>query len=225
LVQIQRDTEADAGPRDKAARLERLCIATRTVKSVAEMIRFVAGPDGTVVPDIRRNLPGRGVWVTRSREALAEAIRRNAFARGFKRPVRTPADLVELTGLLLENAALDALSIAHKAGLVVTGFAKVETALTRSDIAALIHAADAAADGVRKLTGAARRRADHGTGPLPIVTEFSSVQLDLALGRSNVIHAALLAGPASESFLARCRRLQEFRSADPGSGIGGQCGP
>ena len=218
LAQAEPDTDADAGPRDKAARSERLCIATRAVKPVEDMIRFVVGPDGAIVPDLRRKLPGRGVWVTATREALASAVKRKAFARGFKRPAGMPGDLVGLTEHLLERAALDALSMAHKARLVEIGFARVEAAAAGHDIAALVHAADAAPDGVRKLAGAVKRRPGRDAALPPAVTAFTSAQLDLALGRANVVHAALLAGPASEAFLARCRRLLRFRGCEPAAG-------
>src|SRR6202030_2727878 len=124
MIASSPDIDLDAGPR--AQELERMCVATRTVRPVADMIRFVIGPDGEAVPDLKRKLPGRGVWVTATQSALGEAIRRKVFARGFKRDVRLPADLVSRTELLLEQAVLDALAIAGKGGQVVTGFAKVE---------------------------------------------------------------------------------------------------
>src|ERR1700674_3747572 len=103
------DTDMDGGPRHAAAGTVRLCIVTREVKPTDEMIRFVVGPDGSVVPDLKRRLPGRGVWIKASRTAVTQAIRRKAFARGFRRDLRVPPDLVELTEALLERAALDAL--------------------------------------------------------------------------------------------------------------------
>src|ERR1700720_4502452 len=126
------DIDLDAGPR--AQELERMCVATRTVRPVDDMIRFVIGPDGEAVPDLKRKLPGRGVWVTATQDALGDAIKRRVFARGFKRDVRIPADLLERTDRLLERSALDALAIAGKASLVATGFAKVETALLREQV-------------------------------------------------------------------------------------------
>src|ERR1700761_3616063 len=93
--------ELDNGPRAHGP--ERLCVATRAVRPVADLIRFVVGPDGTAVPDLKAKLPGRGVWVTATQEALAEAIKRRAFLRGFKRDVRIPPDLIDLTGRLLER--------------------------------------------------------------------------------------------------------------------------
>ncbi len=202
--------ELDSGPR--AGGPERLCVATRTVRPVADMIRFVVGPDGEAVPDVKSKLPGRGVWVTATQDAIGEAIKRKAFARSFRRDVRLPADLVSRTEGLLERAALDALAVAGKAGLVAAGFAKAEAALAHEDVVALLHAAEASSEGIRKLDAAARRR--QSGGPLAVIGLLTSAQLDLALNRPNVIHAALLAGPTSETVLARCRRLERFRAGD-----------
>jgi ribosomal protein L7Ae-like RNA K-turn-binding protein len=152
------------------------------------------------------------VWVTATQGALGEAIKRKVFARGFKRDVRLPPDLVNRTELLLEQAVLDALAIAGKAGLVAAGFGKTETALANDRVVGVIHAADAAPDGVRKLDAAQRRLTPDGK--IAVISGLTSAQLDLALGRPNVIHAALLAGSASDTFLARFRRLERFRTGD-----------
>ena len=205
-------TELDNGPRSRGA--ERFCVATRAVRPVEYMIRFVIAPNGEAVADLKQNLPGRGVWVTATRSALDRALKANAFARGFRRDVRLAGDLVPRTERLLENAALDALAVARKAGLVAMGFAQVETALKREAVIALLHAAEAASDGVKKLDSALRQ--SRQSGSVRIIRILTTGQLDLALGRPNVIHAALLAGRASETFMARLRRLERFRSAEFG---------
>jgi uncharacterized protein len=216
MIAAARDIELDTGPR--ARERERLCVATRTVRPLSELIRFVVGPDGEAVPDLKRKLPGRGIWVTATHAALGEAIRRRAFARGFKREVRLPPDLVARTEQLLERAVLDALAIAGKAGLVAAGFAKTAAALEHDEVLALLHAAEASSEGIRKLDALLRRRR---SGEAPAVIGFlTSAQLDLALNRPNVIHAALLAGPSGETFLARCRRLERFRTGDPPHKVG-----
>jgi len=198
----------DAGP--KAAGTERLCVVARIAKPVDDLLRFVAGPDGTLAPDIKRKLPGRGVWVTASRRVLETAVRRGAFARSLKESIRIPADLLDLVDRLLARAALDALAIANKAGRVVAGFERVGSALKADRLAVLIHATDASPDGVRKLAGAQ-------TGaPVPLVRAFTASQLGLALGRPNVIHAALLGGREGDSFLARWRTLERYRANDDG---------
>jgi uncharacterized protein len=203
--------ELDRGPH--ARERERFCVATRTVQPVSDLIRFVVGPDGEVVADIKCKLPGRGVWVTATRETLEDAIKRKAFARGFKRDVRSPADLAARTERLLEQAVIDALAMAHKAGLVAAGFGRTAQALEREHVVGLLHAADASPEGVRKLDAAVRQRL---TQPLPVIEFLTSAQLDLALGRPNVVHAALLAGPASDTLLSRSRRLERFRTGGVG---------
>jgi predicted RNA-binding protein YlxR (DUF448 family) len=211
-------TDFDTGPRSLGAGAERLCVVSRQVKPVAEMIRFVVGPQGEAVPDLKRKLPGRGIWVTATRADLAEAVRRGVFAKGFGRPVTVSPDLVDTTGRLLERAALDALAIAGKGRQAVSGFSKVEAALVRGQAVALLHASDAAPDGVRKIE-ALRKQAESGGKRIAVIDFFPSTQLDLALGRPNVIHAALLAGPASETFVARSTRLDRFRAGKPGQRV------
>jgi predicted RNA-binding protein YlxR (DUF448 family) len=204
--------ELDHGPRSRGA--ERFCVVTRAVRPAEDMIRFVIAPNGEAVADLKHNLPGRGVWVTATRNALTAAVKANAFARGFRREVRLAANFVQGVERLLESAALDGLAMARKAGSVAMGFAQVETALKREAVIALVHAAEAAPDGVKKLDSAVRQR--RHSGSVAIIRILTAAQLDLALGRPNVIHAALLAGRASETFMARLRRLERFRSGEIG---------
>ena len=212
LAQMPYD-RLDAGPR--ASAVERRCAATGIVRPVDEMIRFVVGPDGAAVPDVKLRLPGRGVWITATRAALRKAIERKAFGRSFKRDVRVGPELLQSTERLLERAALDAVAIAYKAGRVAVGFAKTEAALLHGDAVAVLHAADAAPDGVRKLNSALRRNAsDRKT--VAVLNAFTSAQLDLALGRSNVVHAALLGGPESKAVLTRVARLERFCTGTDG---------
>jgi uncharacterized protein len=215
LAAMEHD-ELDTGPRKAAPGAERFCAATGTVRPVAEMIRFVVAPDGQAVADLKRRLPGRGIWITATRQALRTAIARKVFGRGFKRDVRLAPDMIEATERLMEQGALAALAIAHKAGRVAIGFAKAEAAFGRGRIVALIHAADAAPDGARKLDAALRRRLDLEAEKIAVIDTFTSAQLDLALGRSNVIHAALLAGRESDTFMARAGLLDRFRTGGLG---------
>lgn len=214
LARIENE-RLDAGPRRSAAR-ERFCVATRTVRPLSDLIRFVVAPDGRVVADLKRTLPGRGAWVTATRAVLARAVRRGVLQRALGGQATVPADLPAVTERLLERSVLDALAIAHKAGQVAAGYTKVADALSSGTVAALIHAREAAADGVRKIA-AAQRRAE----ATPIIETFTSAELDLALARPNVIHAALLTKHAGAAVLARWRSLDRFRSdSDGGRGDG-----
>jgi predicted RNA-binding protein YlxR (DUF448 family) len=214
------DPDLDNGPRTDRSATERMCAVTRQVRPIDELIRFVVAPTGEVIPDLKRKLPGRGLWVSASRQAVAEAVRRNQFSKGFRREVRAAPTLAADTETLLVRSALDALAMAAKAGQVVSGFSKVEEALRQRQaqnlIKALIHASDGAADGIRKLDAVVRQNAaiNDESHPFPVVTALTSEQLDLALGRSNVVHAALLAGPASKTFLSRSHILVRYRMAD-----------
>lgn len=203
--------DTDAGPH--SADRHRLCAVTRTVRPIDDLIRFVAGPQG-LIPDLKRKLPGRGVWITGRRQEVAEAQKSGVFARALRVDVAGPGDLPELVDRLLLRAILDALSIAHKAGQVAAGYAKVENAIANGGLVGLIHAAEGGRDGTRKLDAALKRCVRIGDQSVAIIREIKSAELDLALGRANVVHAALLAGRASETFLARWRDLKRFRMVE-----------
>ena len=179
------------------------------------MIRYVVAPNGAIVPDIAHKLPGRGAWVTASPAALKIAIERKSFARAFRGKGVAGAELPLLVERLLQQAALEAISMANKAGQVVTGFERVKAALGEGKVEVLVHASEAGADGMQKLDGVA------GNGEKPaIIRVFTGEQLDLALGRPNVVHAALFGHPASRVFLAHSLRYERWREAEPaGNGM------
>ena len=201
--------------RDVVGSPERTCIVTRVKASPRDMIRFVVGPDASVVADLRRKLPGRGVWVFGQADIVAKAVKCRAFSRGFKTKVTASLNLAAEVEAQLIRDCLQFLSLANKAGQVVSGFAKVESAIASGAVAGLIHAGGCSADGVRKLGQCLRHRYGEGAGAWPRIQLFGSAQLDLALGRTNVIHAALVQGAASEGFLDCCRRLTLYRAGSP----------
>src|SRR3978361_155670 len=151
------DPDLDNGPRTDRSATMRMCAVTRQVRPIDELIRFVVGPGGEVVSDLKRKLPGRGLWVSASGRTVAEAVRRNQFSKGFGRDVRVAPTLAADTENLLVRSLIEALAMAAKAGQTVAGFAKVEAALPQHQAAALIHAADGAADGIRKLDAVLRQ--------------------------------------------------------------------
>jgi predicted RNA-binding protein YlxR (DUF448 family) len=216
MLAIADPADLDNGPRTNRSGTERMCAVTRAVRPIDELIRFVVAPSGEVIADLKRKLPGRGLWVSASHKAVAEAVRRNHFGKGFKRDVRVAPTLPLDTENLLVRGAVEALAMAAKAGQVVAGFAKVEGALQAHQAVALIHAADGAADGIRKLDAILKQKAGKAaeSPEFPVIGVLTSEQLDLALGRSNVIHAALLAGAAGKTFLSRSQILVRYRMAD-----------
>ena len=182
---------------------ERKCIATGDIGSPAGYVRFVLSPDGVVTPDFSETLPGRGGWVVARRDAVDAAIKKGAFARSFKSKADAPTDLGARVEAGLTKNALNALGLARKAGKVTTGFEKVRAALKAKDIAVLVAANGAAADGREKLKRNAGRAA--------IVDVFSEQELSAALGRDGVVHAAVEAGAAAMRFLREARRVEGFR--------------
>src|ERR1700749_5166963 len=142
------DPELDNGPRTDKSATVRMCAVSREQRPIDELIRFVVSPAGEGVPDVKRKLPGRGLWVSSCRETVAEAVRRHQFSKGFKRDVRVAPTLAIDTENLLAQSAVEALAMAAKAGQVLSGFARVEGPLTGrgggTAIQALIHAADGA---------------------------------------------------------------------------------
>lgn len=189
----------------------RQCLVTRDNLSKAEMIRFVLSPDDCVVPDLKMRLPGRGVWVKANRDLVDEAVRKNLFSRGFKQAVTIDENLSDLIGKQMEKRCLSALSMTKKAGQIVTGFTKVQSSIAQYRPYGLIHAVEAAEDGQRKLAQTMRRYYGSETG-CPIIRYFSAEKLSMALGLENVIHAALLAGSASQGFLDLGIRLEAYHA-------------
>lgn len=190
---------------------DRTCIVTRTSGTAEELIRFVFAPDNSVVPDLKRNLPGRGCWVTATREKVDEAVRKQLFKRALKEDVTADLELGALVDHLLVKSALGSLGLARKAGQITTGSAKVDAAIRSGEARLVLHSTDAAADGIRKLDQARKAVASSGGPVIPSQTLFTTVQMDLALGGENVIHAAALAGSAGENLKKRIAALTQFR--------------
>jgi len=189
----------------------RLCAVSRIAKPTEELIRFVASPDGTIVPDLAQRLPGRGVWVDATAAAVAAAVRQNAFARSLKRQISAPADLPADVERLLARRLAGAVGMANKAGLLVAGYAKVEAQLRAGRVFLLLHAAEAAATGMNRLDRIFKGL--HGSADMgaSIVRELTSAELSLAIGQPTVVHAAAAEGGASQGLLREARRLRRYR--------------
>lgn len=192
---------------------ERKDLVSGEVLAEARLLRFVADPEGGVAPDLGRKLPGRGMWVEASREAVETAVKRNLFARSAKAPLKPSPDLPDLVERLLARRCLDQLGLAKREGVLISGFDKALSAAKSGKAAWLIEAADGSADGRDKLLAAGRRQF-----PEPQVCGcFTSEDLGLALGLENAIHHVLLAGRRAERWTDEVRRLAGFRPLLPPS--------
>ncbi|NOX94719.1 MAG: RNA-binding protein [Alphaproteobacteria bacterium] len=184
----------------------RTCIATGVGGAAENFIRFVLSPEGVVAPDFSEKLPGRGAWVTATREALKIAVKKGAFERAFKQSAGMPPDLPGMVDAGLTKRALSALGMARKTGDVVLGFDQVKSALKEKRIAVLIAASDGAQDGRRKLKML--------SGEAPVIEVFSGSEISAALGRVAVVHVGLKSSAGSARFLRAARRLEGFRAQD-----------
>jgi uncharacterized protein len=193
---------------DEAVR-ERRCIVTGEVMPDNRLVRFVLAPDGQVVPDVAAKLPGRGLWVSATRAAVAQAVEKKLFSRAAKAPAHATADLADRAEKALVARMVGDLGLARRSGALVLGFDNVLRALEGPKPPRLmIDASDGSADGKRKLYNAAYAR---GVKP-QLITCLTSAELGLALGRENVIHAALQSGGLAERLMFDAERLSGFRA-------------
>lgn len=196
---------------------ERTCIVTRQAGGADALLRFVVGPNMSVFPDLKRQLPGRGCWVTADRDHLDQAIKKNLFKRAFKADVTVSPDLGEMVDQLMLKSALGALGLARKAGALAMGSAKVESAVRKGEALLVLHAHEAAADGIRKIAQARTATVHLGGPSIDAHKLFSETEMSLALGGANVIHAAVLATDAGQAAAKRVVALERFRGGFPDS--------
>lgn len=207
------DTGPETGVGTRADRKnDRRCIASGASLAAADpAIRFVLGPDGTIVPDLAEKLPGRGAWVSAERSQVIRAFEKGLFSRAFRQKAPGGADLAGMMADRLEAAlaerCLNALGLARRAGHLVTGFEKTRSAVQKGTAKAYIHASDAASDGVSRILQAAR-------APLRVWHPFSGSELDGALGESNVVHSVITDHGMARRFGREATRYVAFTGAD-----------
>jgi predicted RNA-binding protein YlxR (DUF448 family) len=197
---------SSSDPAPKPSDRERRDIVSGEVMDEARLIRFVAGPDGQVVPDLARKLPGRGLWVAAERAAVATAAKKGLFSRAAKAKLQAAPDLADQVESLLKRRLLSGLGLARRSGELTSGFEKVQAAIGAGRAAWLIEASDGAADGRRKLLALARKQ----RRPANVLGVYSATELGLALGLENVIHTAFLAGRAVDRWALDVHRLAGF---------------
>jgi uncharacterized protein len=190
----------------------RRCVVTGEVQPPERMVRFVEGPDHEVVPDVAHKLPGRGFWVTATRDMIARACERGSFAKAAKAAVKCPPDLATTVERLLTQRCIEYLGLARRAGQIVIGHAQVEQAFRARDgkIAVLVEASDSGPADREKLVTYARRQ-----GGIPVIGCLSQAEIGLAMGRENVVHAALTPGSLAARFVSEAARLGGFRVLCP----------
>jgi len=198
------------GGRDKNRdESERRCIVTGESQPRGGLVRFVVGPDATVVPDVSGKLPGRGMYVSADRTAIEQAVKRRLFSRAAKMQVSAPDELADQVHDLLTRRVIDSLSMARKAGQAVAGYEKVRDWLQKGEGKVLIQAHDGSERGKTKLRAPEGHRSSY-------IGCLSSAEMGLAFGREHVIHAALAAGGLRTRVVEEAAKLARLRERDGG---------
>lgn len=203
---IAKDTET--APETGAEGPVRRCVVSGRTGPRESFLRFVAGPEGTLVPDIEGKLPGRGLWLTVSRAALDEAVAKNAFAKAARMGLKIPAGLADTVDRLLLRRALEGLSLAKRAGAVAAGFTKAKALIDKGGAGLVVEALDASR----------AERARLGGRDIETVSGLSAEDMGAALGRDNAVHVALRAGPLAARVKTDLARLAAFRGDGLGKG-------
>lgn len=183
------EIEANAAPGRES---QRRCIVTGESADRARLLRFVVGPDDTIVPDVEARLPGRGLWLTPRRDIVERALAKRIFARAARRQVKVPPDLADRVEGLLARRCGEDLGLARRAGLAVAGFDRVSEAIRGGRAGLLLSALDGATAGRDRLAAQGSR--------LMSASVLTAAELGAAFGRERIVHAAVAGG-------SLCRRL------------------
>ena len=188
---------------------ERRCIVTGETAPKAGLIRFVIGPDNMVYPDVLEKLPGSGMWVTASRDALDKAGK-GQFSKSAKQAVNVPDGLTDEVERQLARRVVDLIALARKAGSAVCGFEKVKGWVSGGErVRALLQASDGSERGKTKLW------TPEGARYFGCLT---AQELGLAFGRGEVVHGALASGRLSDRVVEEAVKLKSLREIEGGEG-------
>ena len=195
--------------KDRTGVPERKCIVTGEVQPKNGLVRFVAGPEGELVPDVLGKLPGRGVWVSADRAALDKAVAKKLFARALKQPVTVPEGLTDEVERQLARRVVDLISLGRKSGEAVAGFEKVKDWLDKEEATVLLQASDGSGRGKSKLSTPHYGR---------YIGWLTADELGMAFARQTVIHAALASGGIAPRVVEEAQRLRGLRESKDGRG-------
>jgi predicted RNA-binding protein YlxR (DUF448 family) len=176
----------------------RRCIVTRARQSPETMIRFVLGPDRVLVPDLRANLPGRGLWLSARRDVLETALARKAFARAARAEVVIPDNLAAIIETALTRRVIEVLGLTRRAGQAVSGFSKVREWLVADRAVLIVQASDGSIEERARLLGG---RA------VPVIAPLPAQALGRIFGRDHAVHVAISAGRLATMLQTETERL------------------
>jgi predicted RNA-binding protein YlxR (DUF448 family) len=172
------------------------------------MIRFVVGPDRTVVPDLLATLPGRGIWLSAAGDVIETARAQGglgrAFARAARGPVTVPPDLPAVLEAALVRRIGELLGLARRAGQAVAGFDKAREWLRSGRGRLILQASDgSAAERARFLAGAGES--------VVVLDPLRAAALGRVFGRDHVVHVAIAPGRLGERLAVEAARVRGLR--------------
>lgn len=188
---------------DEGTGPQRRCVVTGQVRPKSELLRFAVAPDGTLFPDPGHELPGRGIWLSASRDVVNTAVAKRSFARAARRPVVVPEDLADRIEALLARRCLDLLGLARRAGQAVCGFEKVSAEIKSRRAALVLGARDAARDGRAKVQAMAPG--------VPVIELFDGAELGAVFGRDAAVHVCVSPGRLAQRLKDDAALLAGFR--------------
>ncbi len=210
MATVSNDEAQSMSQEMRDVKSERTCLVTRQSGTPQTLMRFVINPTGQVCADIKGRLPGRGVWLTPTRDMIVQALKRKVFAKGFKKPIEAPDDLPDQVAALLRRDLLSMLALANKAGALITGSGKVDDALRARRVEALILAREGLDTGASRVLNVLKNQ-DEGEVTCPIITDLTHDELSMALGKPHVIHAACVRHDGARGFLNAWHRWQVYQ--------------
>lgn len=186
----------------KQVETTRKCIATGNLLPKGELLRFTLTPDGVVIPDFNKKLPGKGVYVSIGKKLLEKAIEKNLFTKAFKQKAKAESDLVEICENLLKKKGLESINLARKAGVLISGFDKVTDAAKKGKVMFVLEANDAGKDGHQKILAAAKNA--------EFFDLYSTMELDKALDKINTVHVAFIKSDMADRVKNDLIRFKSF---------------
>ncbi len=180
----------------------RKCISSGEVKDTSVLLRFVVGPEKSIVADVFGKLPGKGIWVTCDQELIKKAVKEGLFSSAARKSVNVSETLIYDVEKLITQRVISLLSLARKSGHAVSGYEKVKSWLAKEVALVLIQSREGSVRGKSKLSTP--------KGGI-FIGWLGSAEISLAFGKQTVIHCALASGGITQRVVNEARRLKGLR--------------
>lgn len=175
---------------------QRSCIGCRKSLDQGMLVRYVLSPQGEIIVDYGRKLPGRGVYTCIDRICIETAIKRKQFDRSFKGGNKKPADdqLLKALGEQIKQRIWNLLGMARKSMVAVSGGRAVLAGLTgHKGLGLIILGEDLSPTIAAKVSNLAQIR------EVPCFTLFNKDTLGQVLGKGQRSVVAIIRCPLADT--------------------------